>query len=155
MITAQEVMQIMNTLLFQFNIRYDRNDYGNSAIFTVTKFGAKIVYLDGQEFDGKILDGWNVVYVHPDFDVIKSKERIVWGLVKGGYFHYLRNNYKKTFHHMISNEGWGRRIIQERLKRQKELPKHVYFAELNNDALRAAETWVMSQDPGFFDFMEE
>jgi len=153
MITADEVMQIMNTLLFQFNIKYDKHDYGNSSIFTVVRFGAKIVYLDGQEFDSKILDGWNVVYIHPDFDIMKSKERIVWGLVRGGYFHYLRNNYKKTFHHMISNEGWGKRIIQERLKRQKDLPKHVYFGELNRDALRASETWVMSQDPGFFDTM--
>jgi hypothetical protein len=155
MITAEEIVQIMNVLLFQFNVRYDRHNYGDSSIFTVPTFGIKIVYLDGQEFENKILDGWNVVYIHPDFDITKSKERIVWGLVKGGYFHYLRNNYKKTFHHMISNEGWGKRLIQERMKRFKRDPKYVYFAELNKDALRAAETWVMSQDSGFFDFMEE
>ena len=151
---AEEIIQILQVLLFQFNVGYDRYNYGNSSIFTVEMFGVKIVYLDGQNFEDKILDGWNVVYIHPDFDVTKSKERIVWGLVKGGYFHYLRNNYKKTFHHMISNEGWGRRLIQERLKRQKHLPKYVYFNELNKDALNAAETWVMSQDMGFFDFME-
>lgn len=49
MITADEVMQIMNVLLFQFNIEYDKHDYGDSSIFTVAKFGTKIVYLDGQE----------------------------------------------------------------------------------------------------------
>jgi len=151
MITAEEVMQIMNVLLFQFNVEYDRYNYGDSSIFTVAKFGTKIVYLDGQEFENKILDGWNVVYVHPDYDVVKSKERIVWGLVKGGYFHYLRNNYKKTFRHMISNEGWGKRLIQERMRRYREDPKYAYYGELNKDALRASETWVMSQDPGFFD----
>ena len=155
MINAEEVLQIVNTLLFQFNVGYDRHDYGNSSIFTVPMFGVKIVYLDGQEFSNKILDGWNVVYVHPDFDVAKSKERIVWCLVQGGFFHYLRNNYKKTFHYMMSQEAWGRLLIQERLKRQKELPKYVYFKELNKDALKAAETWVMSQDPGFFDSMTE
>ena len=153
MITSDEVLQIAHTLLFQFNVRFDRHDYGDSSIFTVTKFGVKIVYLDGQEFDKKILDGWYVVYIHPDFDVKQSKERIVWGLVQGGYFHYLRNNYRKTFHFMISQEGWGRLIIQERLKRYKELPKYAYFGELNKDALRVAETWVVSQDPGFFDTM--
>lgn len=153
MITADEVLQIVNILLFQYNVQYDRHDYGKSSIFTVPKFGVKVVYLDGQDFDKKILNGWNVVYVHPDFDTRKSKERIVWSLVQGGYFHYLRNNYKKTFHYMISNEGWGKLIIQERLKRYKELPKYVYFDELNKDALRAAETWVLSQDSGFFDTM--
>ena len=153
MITADEVLQIMNTLLFQFNIEYDRHDYGDSSIFTVTKFGVKVVYLDGQEFDKKILNGWNVVYVHPDFDIKKSKERIVWCLVQGGFFHYLRNNYKKTFHYMISQEGWGKLFIQERLNRYKELPKHAYFGELAKDALLASETWVISQDPGFFDTM--
>lgn len=152
---VDEILQIINVLLFQFNISYDKHDYGDSSIFTVTQFGLKIVYLDGQLFDNKILDGWHVVYIHPDYDVIKTKEKIVWGLVKGGYFHYLRNNYKKTFHHMISQEGWGKRIIQERLRRYKELPKYVYFGELNKDALRTSETWVLSQDQGFFDFIEE
>jgi len=153
MINAEEVLQIVNTLLFQFNVGYDIHNYANSSIFTVPMFGVKIIYLDGQEFDKKILDGWYLVYIHPDFDVKKSKERIVWGLVQGGFFHYLRNNYKKTFHYMISQEGWGKLLIQERLKRYKELPKYAYFGELNKDALRVAETWVMSQDPGFFDSM--
>jgi hypothetical protein len=153
MITVDEVMQILNLLLFQFNIKYDKHDYANSSIFTVQSFGVKIVYLDGQEFDKKILNGWIVVYIHPDFKIVDSKERIVWGLVQGGYFHYLRNNYKKTFHHMLSNEGWGKRFIQERLKRYKELPKYNYFRELNKDAAKASETWVLSQDSGFFDSM--
>lgn len=153
MITKNEIEQILGVLLFQFNIRYDKHDYAKSSIFTIDRFGTKIVYLDGQEFDNKILVGWNVVHIYPDFDIIKSKEKIVWGLVKGGYFHYLRNNYKKTFHHMISNEGWGKSLIQERMKRFKKELKYVYFEELNRDALKAAETWVLSQDPGFFDTM--
>ena len=153
MINTDEVLQILGVLLFQFNINYERHDYGGSSIFTIAMFGVKVVYLDGQEFDKKILDGWNVVYIHPDFDIIGSKKRIVWGLVQGGYFHYLRNNYKKTFDYMVSQEGWGKLIIEERLKRYKSLPKYTYFGELNKDALKAAETWVMSQDPGFFDYM--
>lgn len=155
MITADEVLQIMNTLLFQFSIEYDRHDYANSSIFTVPVFGVRVVYLDGQEFDKKILNGWNVVYVHPDFDIKKSKERIVWCLVQGGFFHYLRNNFKKTFYYMISNEGWGKLFTQERLNRYKDLPKYVYFRELTKDASRASEVWVMSQDQGFFDTMVE
>ena len=153
MINSEEVLRIVNALLFQFKVGYDIHNYSNSSIFTVPMFGVQVVYLDGQEFDKKILDGWNVIYIHPDFDIKKSKERIVWGLVQGGFFHYLRNNYKKTFHYMISQEGWGKLIIQERLKRYKQLPKYVYFGELDRDALQASETWVMSQDPGFFDRM--
>jgi hypothetical protein len=153
MINSEEVLRIVNTLLFQFNVGYDIHNYADSSIFTVPMFGVKVIYLDGQEFDKKILDGWYLVYIHPDFDVKKSKERIVWGLVQGGFFHYLRNNYKKTFHYMISQEGWGKLLIQERLKRYKELPKYVYFNEMDRDALQASETWVMSQDPGFFDCM--
>lgn len=56
---------------------------------------------------------------------------------------------------MISNEGWGKHTIQERLRKFKTLPKYNYFIELNKDALKAAETWILSQDPGFFDFMAE
>lgn len=155
MITSEEVLQIVNMLLFQFNVKYERRDHGDSSIFTVPHFGVKVVYLDGQEFDNKILDGWYVVYVHPDYEVTKAKEKIVWGLVKGGYFHYLRNNYKKTFHYMLSNEGWGKKLIQERLSRFKDLPKYAYFIDLNKDALKATETWLLSQDPGFFDAIEE
>lgn len=155
MITSEEVEEIIYVLLVQFNIKYEKHDYGNSSIFTVPDFGTKIVYLDGQEFDKKILKGWHVVYIHPDYDVLKSKERIVWELVKGGYFHYLHNNYKKTFQQMLFSEGWGKKLIKERLRRFKDEPKHNYFRQLNKDALTSPEMWILSQDPGFFDFILE
>jgi hypothetical protein len=153
--TADEVMQILNVLLFQFNIPFDKHDYQKSSIFTVSKFGLKIVYLDGQTFDNKVLSGWNIVYIHPDYTVLQTKEKIVWGLVKGGYFHYLRNNYNKTFKQMLFTENWGKFLIKERIRRYKELPKYNYFGEINKDALNESEMWILSRDPGFFDFMLE
>lgn len=151
----EETKQILYVLLDQFNIDYKQQLYGNSAIFDVVKFGTKIVYLDGQTFDRKILDGWHVGWVHPDYTVTEAREKIVWALVRGGYFHYLRNNYKNTFAKLLSSQGWDRLLINYRLKQFKNDPKFNYLRDINSTALTTASSYVIAMDPGFFDWIIE
>ena len=106
-IEIDDVSIIVGTLLSQYKIPFTFQKIGNSAVFEVKTFGTKIIYLDGQAFDKKVTDGWNIGWIHPDYDINKSRSIIVWALTKGGYFHYLRNSYKRTFQSMI-NEGWGK-----------------------------------------------
>ncbi len=105
MIDIDDVKQILFILLSHYNIKFDQKIVGKSGIFEVTILGTKIVYLDGQKFDDKILKNWNITYVHPDYDVRKAKEKIVGALEKGGYFNYLRHNYKKSNHNILTFEG--------------------------------------------------
>jgi hypothetical protein len=152
---ANEVNRILFVLLSQYNVSFDMQTVGNSAVFEVPRFGVKIIYLDGQEFDKKILEGWHIAWVHPDYSTSKAREKIIWALVKGGYFHYLRHNYKKTFQRTLAFEGWDKSLIEERMRRYKDMPKYNYMREINDDAKHESPTYVLSIDPGFYDFIVE
>ena len=152
---VEEVVQMLFVLVSQFNISYKQQNIGKSAIFEIQKFGVKIVYLDGQEFDKRVLDGWYVAWIHPDYDLKEAREKIVWALVRGGYFHYLRTAYKKTFGSMISSQGWDRLLIEYRMKLFKNEPKYAYQREINEDAIKMSPSYLMSLDPGFFDWLVE
>lgn len=153
--TADDVQQILFAVLGQYNVLFDTQKIGDSTIYEVSKFGVKVIYLDGQMFDKKILNGWHDVWIHPDYDVKKSRKKIVWALVQGGYFHYLRHNYKNTFSKTLAFEGWDRALIDERLRRYKDLPKYNYLREMNKDGRLESSTYILSIDPGFYDFIVE
>ena len=155
MATSDDVTQVLYNLLSIYNIKFEVIKAGDSMIFEVPKFGVKVVYLDGQLFDNKVLKGWHVAYVHPDYDVRKTRSTVVWGLVKGGYFHYLRNNYKNTFSKMMSFEGWDRMMEEERKRIYKDEPKYNYIREIMDNAKRGGAMYTLSVDPGFFDWIIE
>ena len=155
MATPADVQQVLFNMLSLYNVPFDEVNAGESKIFEVPKFGVKIVYLDGQLFDKKVLKGWHVAYVHPDYDLVRTRSAIVWGLVKGGYFHYLRHNYKNTFNKMMSFENWDKMMADERKRLYKDTPKYNYIRELMKNAELGGAMYTLSVDPGFFDFIIE
>jgi len=155
MATSDDVNQMLFNMLSLYNIKFDVVNAGDSKIFEVPKFGVKIVYLDGQLFDKKVLKGWRVAYVHPDYDIARARNAIVLGLISGGYFHYLRHNYKNTFNKMMAFEGWDKMMADERKRMYKDKPKYNYIKEIMKDADRGGAMYTLSMDPGFFDFIIE
>ena len=111
MISPDDLDQMLFVLLKQFSVAFDTQQIEQSFIYTVPKFGTKVVYLNGQDFAKKVLDGWNIGYIHPDFEIIEAKQKIVWALVRGGYFHYLHHNFKNTFNQMLNSQGWDKALI--------------------------------------------
>jgi hypothetical protein len=67
----------------------------------------------------------------------------------------LRHNYKKTFQRTLAFEGWDKSLIEERMRRYKDMPKYNYMREINDDAKHESPTYVLSIDPGFYDFIVE
>ena len=153
MVTADDVQQIMVNLLSHYNVEFNIVNAGDSRIFEVSKFGVKIVYLDGHLFDDKTLKDWHVSYVHPDYDIAKSRKVIIFGLMNGGYFHYLRTNYKNTFGRLITFEGFDRILNEERKRVYKDKPKYNYMKEIMKKAEKEGSTYTLSIDPGFFDWI--
>jgi hypothetical protein len=155
MATSDDVNQMLFNMLSLYNIKFDVINAGDSKIFEVPKFGVKVVYLDGQLFDKNVLKGWHIAYVHPDYDIPKARDTIVWGLVKGGYFHYLRHEHSKVFKQMLYSESWDRRMADERKRIYKDKPKYNYIRELMKDAEQMGPMPTLSRDSGFFDFIIE
>jgi len=155
MATADDVHQMLFNMLSLYNIEFSMVNAGDSRIFEVPKFGVKIIYLDGQLFDKKVLKDWHIAYVHPDYTIPRAKDAIIWGLVKGGYFHYLRHNYKNTFNKMMAFEGWDKMMYKERDRVYKDKPKYNYIRELMKKVEQEGPMYTLSVDPGFFDFIIE
>lgn len=155
MIGADELDRMVFALLSQYGVTNKKQVIETNIIYEVPQFGTKIVYMDGQYFDKKILDGWYVAYVFPDFDFVEARNKVIWTLVKGGYFHYLRNNFKNTFNKMLHSEGWDRALIEHRKKSYKDLPKFAYWRDLNNKLSTVTYNYALSIDPGFFDTILE
>jgi len=155
MITANDLDGMVFALLNQYGIVNKKQVIETNIIYEVPQFGTKIAFMDGQHFDKKLLDGWHVAYVFPDFDFIEARDKVIWTLVKGGYFHYLRNNFKNTFNRMLHSEGWDKALVDHRKKSYKDLPKFAYWKDLNSKLGGVTYNYAMSIDPGFFDIILE
>ena len=154
-IKIEDIETVLYSLLTQFKVGYSIEGYSNGNMIKVGGFGLKILFVTGAEFENKVLKDWRIVWVYPDFTLDEAKDKIIWGLVKGGYFHYLRMNYKRTFDQMFYFQNWGNRLAKYRKKIYKDLPKYNYLRELNNDAMGSPTSYVLSIDPGFYDWVFE
>ena len=93
--------------------------------------------------------------IKPD-DILEEKRmEVIWELMKSGYMHYLRTEIPRTFKELIISKGWDKKIINKRLELYGDDPKYNYWRELNKWALKESSTYVLSVDPGFFDFLSE
>lgn len=153
MANKDDVRVIVNNLLFNYNVKYDVREVGDSSIFTIEKFGTKVVFMDGQEFSDKELEGWNVGYVHPDYEIKKAVEKVFLALMRGGYIHYLRMNYPRTFKSIMTFEGWDKIIRDRRKEIYSKYPKYNYWLELNQLADMVPTTEAIAKDPSIYDIL--
>jgi len=147
----EDVSQMLHQLGVDFTTRKATDEF---ALFEVPMFGVKVIWaLTKYEEDN---DDWTIVIVYPTHDQRDVRERVIWALAKGGFFHYLRFHYPNTFSKMLAGregEDWHRKIINKRLELFANKPKYNYFISLNKDYLRESSMFLLSADPGFYDFM--
>ena len=99
--------------------------------------------------------GWRVVYITTKEAVYEKKEDILWALMRSGYLTYIRNAYPRQFNNLIVSEGFGNKIIRQRLKIWGEEPKHKWLVDEDKAALRESDTYILSVSPGYYDYMPE
>lgn len=148
-----DVYQMLFALLTQYEIGYEEKKIGESYIFTVERFGVKVIYLNGKVFSDKEVEDWHVAYVFPDFDLKESRRKIVWALIRGGYFHYLHHNYKNTFNRILHDQGWDKEVMARREYFYKNKPKYNYLYELYEEGKGLDANFILSRDPGYFDWI--
>jgi hypothetical protein len=99
--------------------------------------------------------GWRAVYLAVGEEVKEEKENIIWELARGGYFKWVRLNYPRQFNNFIIMEGFGKKIIKERLRIWAGREKYRFLIADNEDALRNSETYILSTEPSFYDYIPE
>lgn len=146
-------------VLYLLGVEFNRVNLGRADIFDVPIFGVKVVvYDEGDKFNPQNIKGfvdgsWRVVLIKLGDDLEERKMEIIWELMESGYMHYLRMSHPRTFKHLVSLQGWDRKIISKRLEIYGNSQKYSYLKELNEDALKESASFILSLDPGFFDFL--
>jgi len=125
---------------------------------TIEQFGLKITFVPSNEKEQTVIkkDSWRRLYIYEDeleSDLFIQKDKIIWELIRAGYMRYLRMEYPNIFRRQLTFNGWDKKIIQKRLEMYGDKPKYNYLRELNHQALDTATGYVLSMDPGFYDFL--
>ena len=156
MIDINNLEQILHALGLNF-VREIKNERLTNEL-TIERFGLKIIYVPSDVEEQTVIkkDSWRRLYIYEnelESNIFAQKDRIIWELMKAGYMRYLRMEYPNIFRRQIALNGWDRKIIEKRLEMYGDKPKYNYLRELNQEALGTAAGYILSVDPGFYDFL--
>jgi hypothetical protein len=83
----------------------------------------------------------------------EKTDEIIWDLMRAGYMTWIRKNYPRQFKQLIVESNFGTKIIKKRLKIWDNEPRFRFLIEENEAALNQSAVYLLSIDPGFYDFM--
>jgi hypothetical protein len=132
-----------------------------SIQFVIEAFGTVVCGINRADYSLinnemlKVFDGWRIVYVTTFDSMNEKKEEILWELMKSGYMTYIRSKFKRQFNEIIIMHDFGKKIINQRLKIWGDVPKYKWLVEENTAAKKESATYVLSINPGFYDYMPE
>lgn len=95
---------------------------------------------------------YRYVYVSTYDNLIKKREEIIWELMGCGYMTFIRQNFPRQFQRLIA-DGFGKKIIRERLRRWADKPMYKFLIEENIRVENVPTTMVLATEPAFFDYM--
>ena len=95
---------------------------------------------------------YRYVYISTYDNLIEKRDEIIWALMKSGYMTYIRQNFPRQFHRLIT-DGFGAKIIRERLKRWADKPMYRFLISEDEKIKDAPTTMVLATEPAFFDYM--
>jgi len=130
-----------------------------SVQFLIEDFGVMVCGInrvDYAEINEKVnteYPGWRLVYITTNDDLVEVRYEVIWTLMQSGYMKWIRINFPREFKNLVIESGFGNRIIDERLKRWGDLPKHRFFIQDNISAKNTATNYVLTTEPSFFDYM--
>lgn len=81
------------------------------------------------------------------------RQELIWALAEGGYLGFIRTNFPRQFAELLTMQDFGKKIIDERLKRWNNLPKYRFLIEENEKARKISANVILAVEPGFFDYM--
>lgn len=150
MIEINDVEQMLHS----FNVEFEVITAGD-ILFRVPLFGVQVVFsptglLPESTRSSK---GWRAVKININDDFEEKKMETFWELMRAGYIHYLRMEFSNTFKRMITSNNWDKKIIEKRLELYGDDPKYTYLRDLNVWAKKQSSTYLLSMDPGFYDFL--
>ena len=151
-----EILITLRTLRVAFNkVNVVKNV---STQFICEDFGMVISIINRDDYTfiknavASAYPDYRYVFVSTQDSLIEAKDEIVWTLMQGGFMRFVRTQQPRQFNNLIL-EGFGDKIINERLRRWQYKPKYKFLIEENVRAKELPVSMIISNDPAFFDYM--
>lgn len=162
MYSIDDLLTEIDIMLSTLWIKYKRVSLGRNFpdIFEVPEFGAIVLGIEPADYSFMLnklsLDykNYRYIFITTIDNLFHKKDEVVWDLARSGYIRYLRLTYTRQFNDLI-HQGFGRKIIQERLRVWKNDTKFKYLREENKKSLEIPSQALLAYDPAFFDYMPE
>ena len=162
----QQLEQEIALALNVFKVKHVKHELikGISVQFMIEDFGVIICGINRTDYKlvdsiiDKSYEGWRKVYITTYDDMTKKKLDILWALMQSGYMEWLRSNVpENAFRNLITRDNLARQIIEQRLKVYNNKPKYKFYIDNNKQLLGSMidVQYVLSMNPGFFDYMPE
>lgn len=135
---------------------------GISTYFVISDFGLVVCCINRADY-AQVSDnvseqykGWRFIYITPTDNVAKTKDEMLWALMRGGYMKWLRHYYPNQLKQILDGaDGIGKKVIEERIRIWGDKPMYKFLVEDNKSVLRNGILREYGVDPGFFDYMPE
>ena len=127
----------------------------------IESFGTVVIGLDRRDYSqiiSKLVElypGYRLFFISTEDNILETKDKFIWELMRSGYMRYIRTRFPGAFKQLISFQGYSRKIVNERLKVWDGEARYKYLIEENEEALHQSESYILSVDPSFYDFMPE
>jgi hypothetical protein len=162
MYSLKELQVEVDIMVSAFMLAYKRSKLANnlSDVFDIPELGVLIIGIDPLDYTYTLqklvekYEGYRYIILTCDDDLFVKKDEIIWELMRSGYLRLLRYKYQRQFNNLIQ-QGFGRKIITERLRIWGNIQKYKYLVEENKQCLNVAAPYLVAQDPAFFDYMPE
>jgi len=155
-----EVKIILKALHVPYKVINLGRDLPEACLVSI--FGTVVMGIDGKDYSYAIsklnaeYKGFRIFFITPVDNLIEKKDELIFDLMRSGYMRYIRITYPRQFNGLIKDYGYGRKIVNERLRIWGDLPRFQFLVEENKLALEdQSEVYIMSVDPSFYDYMPE
>lgn len=160
--SLEDLIDDINIMLSTLRVPYKKVllDNRSTSAFEIKDLGVAVACIFPEDYSF-ILDklqlkfnNYRYIFITTSDNLFEKKDAIIWEFMRSGYIRFIRLNYQRQFNELIQ-QGFGRKIIQERLRLWGNQAKYKYLIEENKRFLDLPTSYILNSDPAFFDFMPE
>lgn len=160
--TLEDLVDEMNIMLTTFRVSFRKIALGGKHpnVFIVESLGIAVACIFPEDYSfilGKLENNYKnfrFVFVTTSDNLFEKKDSILWDFMRSGYIRYIRLTYPRQFNDIIQ-QGFGRKIVAERLRIWGNKNMYKYLIEENKQGLNIPIQALLNYDPSFFDYMPE
>lgn len=148
-------------MLYAFKLVYKKMSVVKniSVQYLIEDFGLIVCGIDRKDYSNvndavqNVYEGWKLFHITTNESAVDKKDELIWELMRAGYMSWIRQSFPRQFKSLMLDQNFSLKIITERLRIWNNEPRFRFFVEQNLAAKNQATSYILSIDPGFYDYM--